>query len=386
MIVNQSNFPRFTNNNIEILSENRLFDIIGKTSFLTDNYFFCSLILNYGNNVNLIDYFSDASIQTALKDSYLLITSEFEPTTEIIDIIYDQLIKTKLVSADKVIILSENKDIQLHIKKISDTLQLPIIEKIYWICNNELAIGLHLRKNIENLSTIKFGEGANKIFLNLNRRWRPHRPLLVALLKHYKLLDHGLVSLAKADDDGSWDKVYDTILELCRPDQELFDIIKNDEASIKSIPYMSLDTQDFLGDLSPLVPKNCNLSDITKIYTDTLVSVVTETLFFENCGRFISEKTFKCFAYKHPFILLNSENTLPLLVNKGYKTFHPYIDETYDTIVNPLMRLKAVVREIKRITEFTDEERIEFVKNLTPIVEHNFNVISEKRLKDIISE
>ena len=34
----------------------------------------------------------------------------------------------------------------------------------------------------------------DKAFLNLNRRWRAHRPMFVALLKANKLLDKGLVS------------------------------------------------------------------------------------------------------------------------------------------------------------------------------------------------
>ena len=34
----------------------------------------------------------------------------------------------------------------------------------------------------------------NKKYLNLNRRWRAHRPMFVALLKANKILEEGLVS------------------------------------------------------------------------------------------------------------------------------------------------------------------------------------------------
>jgi hypothetical protein len=44
---------------------------------------------------------------------------------------------------------------------------------------------------------------------------------------------------------------------------------------------------------------------------------------------------------------------LRVLREQGYKTFSPYIDESYDTIENDDLRFEAIVKEIKRLNNFT---------------------------------
>jgi hypothetical protein len=124
-----------------------------------------------------------------------------------------------------------------------------------------------------------------------------------------------------------------------------------------------------------------------KLFINSYFSVVTETLFHSSNydflkgkrhisnvhpGIFITEKTTKVLALKHPFILASVPNMLSALRNAGYKTFHPYIDETYDTIKDDDLRLLYVVNEVKRLCNQTDTEWLEWTKNIKPIVEHNY--------------
>jgi hypothetical protein len=192
------------------------------------------------------------------------------------------------------------------------------------------------------------------------------------------------VSFGVADDNLNWDDVFYDMINCVRSDNELHQLITQNENIIKNISYMYLDTTDLVTNLA--IPKK-EINDLNKIinlFESTYFSVVTETNFFDNVGRFITEKTFKCFGYKHPFILIGTENTLPLLHMKGYKTFHPFIDESYDQEPDPLKRLKIILSEVKRLSNLNDTERDEFIKNVSPIVEHNFKTIMTKKLKDHI--
>ncbi len=51
----------------------------------------------------------------------------------------------------------------------------------------------------------------------------------------------------------------------------------------------------------------------------------------------------------------------------GYKTFHPYIDESYDMEDNDLNRLKMIQIEIYKFAKNTKEEKDEFLNNVKDI-------------------
>jgi len=386
MIVNRDNFPKFLDNKLEFLSKNRIFDLIDKTSFLTENYFFCSVIPNHGLNISIKDYFSSEYVQKIISEpnTFLLMSTEFESMTDIVDIIYRDLISTGIVDADKIVVLSENVDLPTYIEKIATSLNLKKINKVHWITQFELSVSVSMRKHIREISNIVYGKKVNKSFLCFNRRWRIHRPLFIALLKINDLLDKGLVSFGKSDDNLTWDNVFDDMISCVKTDDELYKLITQNEEVIKNIPYMYLDTTDLVQELVSPIPATVELGKTIDAFESTYFSVITETNFFDSIGRFITEKTFKCFGYKHPFIIIGTEHTLPLLHTKGYKTFHPFIDESYDQEADPLKRLKMILSEVKRLSNLNDNDRAEFIKNISPIIEHNFKTVITKQLKDHI--
>lgn len=67
-------------------------------------------------------------------------------------------------------------------------------------------------------------------------------------------------------------------------------------------------------------------------YSDTNFSLVSETMV--NPQLFISEKSFKPLAFKHPFIINGTPGTLAHLRSRGFETFDHVIDESYDTTLN----------------------------------------------------
>ena len=54
----------------------------------------------------------------------------------------------------------------------------------------------------------------------------------------------------------------------------------------------------------------------------------------------------------------------------GYKTFHPHINELYDSL-SDRDRVFGAFFEIKKLIDMTDEEFAIFEEKLAPIHEHN---------------
>lgn len=115
-----------------------------------------------------------------------------------------------------------------------------------------------------------------------------------------------------------------------------------------------------------------------QIMLDTWVSVVSEASFGENTC-FISEKTFKPIAASHPLIALGNKYTMRNLQDLGYKTFHPYIDETYDSL-ETWDRLNAIIKEIKKINTMNHQEKLEWFSNMQDILDHNVDVLKRNSI------
>lgn len=132
--------------------------------------------------------------------------------------------------------------------------------------------------------------------------------------------------------------------------------------------------------------------DDVRYHKNSYFSVVTETAYYSakysdyndithGGTTFFSEKIFKPLAYKHPFILVSTHGSLAQLRGFGYKTFAPYIDESYDDIVDDIDRMKAIVTEIQRLCSQSTEEWLEWQKNIASVVEYNFEwLCSDKNL------
>jgi hypothetical protein len=131
-------------------------------------------------------------------------------------------------------------------------------------------------------------------------------------------------------------------------------------------------------------PADVQADDI-KYFNNSYFSVVNETLYYgivrdtrylyynspEIFGIFPSEKIFKCLGLNHPFIVVSASGFLQALRDKGYKTFAPYIDESYDTITDDIERMDAIVNEINRLCNLSEQELIQFTHDIKGIVEHN---------------
>lgn len=111
------------------------------------------------------------------------------------------------------------------------------------------------------------------------------------------------------------------------------------------------------------------------VMLDTWISIVSEASFSDTENTcFLSEKIFKPIACFHPFIVFGNKNSLNHLRDMGYKTFHPFIDESYDKL-DTWERLPAIVDAVKKFNVVSN--KLEWYKELVPILKHNHQILYE---------
>lgn len=237
----------------------------------------------------------------------------------------------------------------------------------------------------------------DKLLLCFNRVVRPHRILLTGHIIKKNLLDrcyysfHPLFNHVNAFNSVNQSfkivenlhgfvmgEYFSKYLELLKQNSNIFPLklniepttnktwVDNDDKEYYENSYFSVTTEtNFFPDLgSPYSPDVNNVNRFNTVYRGNSV--------------FLTEKTFKPIIMKHPFIMVSRPGTLKALRQCGYKTFHPFIDESYDEIKNNIDRLDAISDEIERLSKFTDDMWIEWQSNIKEIVEWNYNVIKFK--------
>jgi|SaaInlStandDraft_4_1057021.scaffolds.fasta_scaffold34822_2 hypothetical protein len=104
------------------------------------------------------------------------------------------------------------------------------------------------------------------------------------------------------------------------------------------------------------------------------IDIVAETVFDYPYSQ-ITEKILRPILSKRMFILVGSPKTLEQLHLKGFKTFPSFIDEDYDNITDPILRITHLTNEIKRICDMTIEEIQEAVIMHEDTLVHNLNLL-----------
>jgi hypothetical protein len=302
----------------------------------------------------------------------LLLSNTHEAFNDYVFLLYKILVFNLKIPETQIVLLSEAADIDQEILIISKKLNKAPIS-VEWTRVFELSMQQSVKVLNISHQTLSFKK-YNKKFLNFNRRWRIHRPTFVALLESHNILEQGYVSLAKSDDNNSWNNILGSIIEVSK-DSEINKIILNNVNRIKEIKPLYLDILN-------LEENQVNLSTSSRnYYNDTYFSVVSETNFYKNFGSspFLSEKTFKPIAEKHPFILLNRPGSLQKLKDIGYKTFSEVINEQYDTEEDDNKRLKMIVEEVVRLSNLSEKELNKFLHVCRKICNFNYRVLENKK-------
>jgi len=191
-----------------------------------------------------------------------------------------------------------------------------------------------------------------KLFVCYNRIVRPHRVLLLGLLKKESTLDKGLVSLGNA-----------SLSQLTNINASLRNLLEEqDLLAILNIAGTSPDNQPLTFDVNP-----ANVI-VSSHYEDTFVSLVTETL---TETVFFSEKIFKPILMGHPFILVGGKGSLRKLKELGFKTFDHWWDESYDECDDFIDRCIAISKILTSLNN-KNNNQLRLIRHfMKPVLKHN---------------
>jgi len=92
----------------------------------------------------------------------------------------------------------------------------------------------------------------------------------------------------------------------------------------------------------------------------------------------VTEKSLRPMRYRKPFILIGQPYTLKALQDIGYKTFHPFIDESYDNETDNQKRFIMAMIELEKLCNKSLDELKEFNSRIDHILEHNYNHIDNR--------
>ena len=189
-----------------------------------------------------------------------------------------------------------------------------------------------------------------KKFLIYNRGWtnsREYRLKFLELISQVDLLDDSYVNFARTDENQSY-------LEY--------------QAHNSKMQVIDYDCFDQL-------PNNTNSSAASAAYTaedfvNTRCSVILETL-FDDQRIHITEKTLRAIACQHPFILAAGPRSLSYLRHYGFKTFEPYIDESYDVETDSYIRLQKIIHAMQKISALTGPALLDWQERVNEIARFN---------------
>lgn len=297
-----------------------------------------------------------------------------------VETIYEHLVIKENIDPRSILLIMGSSDIKEHIIHVSDKLNLqPIRFECFYLLerfvNRSILIDRELDDGfnetiIPNFNHPLLSKSHQKKYINMTRLVREHKLGLLLLLKDYDLIKDGYISFP--GDTQDFDDIFLNVLN--EYDDSLHPRLKNGYSIINDIPLI-IDTNDFhkfnLGRFArSLLPK----------YNSSYFSLVNETHYSKNHPYFPTEKIFKAIFHKHPFILNSTSGFLKGLKSQGYKTFSPYIDESYDDEKDDGIRLLKIVDEVKRLCDLSITDLQKFKEDCLEITNHNFNVLMTKKI------
>jgi hypothetical protein len=178
----------------------------------------------------------------------------------------------------------------------------------------------------------------------------------------YDLLNDGMFTfvqkLPKDKLQNAIQKVYDDTNE---------NIEKYTSQLASLLPY-----EDDTNELLPEQKSNFGSKNNKKTwYSDSYFHLVTETFFGPNV--FLSEKVFKPISNLQPFLVFGDYLTLAELKRLGFKTFEPFIDESYDSEKDPKKRILLLEKELLKLKNMSIEEIHNWYYSITDILLYNQN-------------
>lgn len=220
---------------------------------------------------------------------------------------------------------------------------------VYWWTHAALAADW-FRYAEHDVDLIPCFDNIQKDFLIYNRAWsgtREYRLKFLESLANQNLQHHCCTSFSPICDNLHYKDHCPSNAVFTVRRNDLHDIfMTNSHSSVASADYTSED------------------------YKTCAIEVALETLFDDDRWH-LTEKSLRPIACGRPFILASTARSLQYLKSYGFKTFAPWIDESYDQITHPLERLQAIVKELQRLATLDRSQKVEIWHRLYEIAAYN---------------
>ena len=142
------------------------------------------------------------------------------------------------------------------------------------------------------------------------------------------------------------------------------------------LPYGDQDLDEFMAELpinSNTIPENQVCMYSPYLYSSCDFIIVRETNHKIESPGFFSEKTYKAFLGKKPFMIVGAGKMLDKLHEQGYRTFDKWIDESYSCNDTAYMA-QTILREMRRLAQMDEPEFRKMISEMHDIIEHNYEV------------
>jgi hypothetical protein len=257
----------------------------------------------------------------------------------------------------KVMLLHSEKN-SLHVELFQDNDVIPVY---YW------SHAILARDWFRYAEFVQLSKKASQTFLIYNRAWqgtREYRLKFCELLHEKNLVDQCKINLNCIEpESGVHYKKHIFHDNQWRPNIDLEPYFSPGQAG-------SASSADF------------DIND----YASTEIEVVLETLFADQRWH-LTEKILRPIACGHPFILASTPGSLSYLRSYGFRTFAEVWDESYDNINDHGLRLQAIVHEMEKISQWSENEKQNKQAIIESITEHNKKLFfSQQFLHNVILE
>jgi hypothetical protein len=199
-----------------------------------------------------------------------------------------------------------------------------------------------------------------KKFLSPNNMMKEHRIFLAYTLVQNAMLEDGLFSFI---EPRTAQDITNLMIHFAGEADD------NVSATLSNMLPYELDTKGLPPDARRAIighPGN-----VKQWYEESYLHIATETTFSNSSKCFISEKVFRPIINLQPFLLFGDAGCLTKLKELGFKTFAPFIDESYDLEYDSGKRSMLLRTELIKLHNMSLQEIHNWYYSITNILVHN---------------
>ena len=288
---------------------------------------------------------------------------------------FKEQLKHYNISEEKVVIFDFMNNLENANKKFNTTIQFKYFNWLMVAWKHYI----NIPKTIDNVKEKDYKR--EKYFITLNKSVKKqHRQFLMYYLWKNNLIDKGFISFFYEQDKEFVSEFRNNILSsfnaFFRVSESEVDEFMN---WLENNPlYVDVNDKECKARRVYSAAPNEIFNDKTDYaYMNSYFNILTESSFIETESSreldfYVNERNALPITAFQPFIVVNGHHHLKKLKELGFKTFHPHIDETYDTIQNSAVRFYLLTKEISRLCNMSKQEIHDWYWKMEDILKHNY--------------